>query len=75
MNNFWLELFGVAAVTLMVVTYALEKRHPVFVLLFACACSLAAIYAFLLKSYPFFVAETIWAFVAFRRWFRVGKSS
>jgi hypothetical protein len=42
-----LTLFGVLAVTLMLITYALESRSPWFVLGFAGACALGSAYGFL----------------------------
>jgi hypothetical protein len=36
-----LTLFGATAVTFMMVMYALEPRHPGFVLAFACGCALS----------------------------------
>lgn len=62
------DWFGLGAVALMVVSYALESRDAIFVALFASGCALAAVYALLIGSYPFFVAEGIWALVALRRW-------
>jgi hypothetical protein len=72
-----LSLFGLFAVTLMLVTYALEDRSPRFVLAFACACALGSIYGFLQGAWPFGLVEAIWAGVALRRWMlkqRVGPS-
>ena len=63
-----LTIFGVLAVSLMLVTYALEARSPWFVLGFAGACALASAYGFLQGAWPFGVVEAIWAIVAFRRW-------
>lgn len=68
MNDLVVEWFGAVAVALMVTFYALERRSPIYVLWFAIACLMSAIYALLLNSYPFFVAETVWAFVAFCRY-------
>lgn len=48
-----LTLFGVLAVTAMLVFYALEERSPVFVLLFACACAASSVYGFLQGAWPF----------------------
>ena len=62
------ELFGLAAVTVMVLSYALESRGAAYVLAFALSCAAAATYAMLIRSWPFAVAESIWAVVAFRRW-------
>jgi hypothetical protein len=42
-----LSLFGLAAVTAMLIFYALEDRSPWFVLAFAAACALGSIYGFL----------------------------
>ena len=69
-----IEILGIVAVTIMVFSYALEHRNPRFVLLFACGCTLAAIYALLLKSFPFLFAEAIWAIVAFKRWLKLKKT-
>ena len=41
-----LTLFGLFAVTLMLITYALEDRSPWFILAFAAACALASVYGF-----------------------------
>ena len=60
--------FGLFAVTLMLVSYALEDRSHWFVLLFAAACALGSIYGFLQGAWPFGVVEAIWALVAARRW-------
>jgi hypothetical protein len=62
------ELFGLVAVTVMVVSYALEKRAAVYVLVFAMACAGAAVYAVLIRSWPFAAVEAVWSVVAFRRW-------
>ena len=42
-----LTLFGLFAVTAMLVTYALEKRSPWFILAFAFSCLMGAAYGFL----------------------------
>jgi hypothetical protein len=44
-----LNLFGLFAVTAMLVTYALEDRSPRFILGFGGACALGSIYGFLFK--------------------------
>jgi hypothetical protein len=64
------ELFGIAAVAVMVVSYALEERGSAYVLVFALSCAAAATYAILIRSWPFAVAESIWAAIAVRRWWR-----
>lgn len=65
-----LTLFGVFAVTAMVILYALEDRSPRYVLAFAGACVLASIYGFLQGAWPFGVVEAIWAAIAVQRWRR-----
>jgi hypothetical protein len=65
-----LTLFGLIAVTAMLVFYALEDRSPWFVLAFAAACALGSIYGFLQGAWPFGVVEAIWAGVAVWRWFK-----
>jgi hypothetical protein len=62
------ETLGIIAITIMVTSYALETRSPFYIAAFALGCALAAIYAYFLRSYPFLIAETIWAVIAFRRW-------
>jgi hypothetical protein len=42
-----LTLFGLFAVTAMLVCYALEDRSPWFILGFALACALGSAYGFL----------------------------
>jgi hypothetical protein len=63
-----LTLFGLIAVTLMLVTYALEKRSPWFILAFAGACWLGSAYGFLQGAWPFGLVEAIWGLVALGRW-------
>ena len=63
-----LSLFGLAAVTAMLVFYSLEDRSPWFVLAFAAACALGSIYGFLQGAWPFGLVEAVWAGVAVYRW-------
>jgi hypothetical protein len=63
-----LSLFGLFAVTAMLVCYALEDRSRLFILGFAGACVLGSIYGFLQGAWPFGLVEAIWAGVALRRW-------
>jgi hypothetical protein len=65
-----LTVFGMLAVTSMMVFYALEDRDRRFILAFAAACLLASAYGFLQGAWPFGVVEAIWAGVAVRRWRR-----
>jgi hypothetical protein len=69
-----LTLFGLFAVTAMLVTYALEKRSPWFVLAFAGSCLFGSAYGFLQGAWPFGLVEAVWAVVAARRWW-MGRNS
>ena len=62
-----LTVFGAAAVTFMMVMYALEKRNNWFVLAFACGCALSSFYSFLAGTWPFGAVEALWSVVALRR--------
>src|SRR4051812_12878360 len=48
-----LSLFGLLAVTAMLVAYALEDRSHWFILAFAGACALGSVYGFLQGAWPF----------------------
>ena len=61
-------IYGVVALTFMMVMYALEARGRVFVLAFCFGCVLSSAYGFLSGTWPFGVVEAIWAGVAFRRY-------
>ena len=63
-----LSLFGLFAVTAMVICYALEKRDRGFILGFAGACALGSVYGFLQGAWPFGLVEAVWALIALRRW-------
>lgn len=63
-----LTAFGLAAVTAMLVTYALEARSAWFTLAFAAACLMGSAYGFLQGAWPFGVVEAIWSAVALLRW-------
>ncbi len=63
-----LTLFGLVAVTLMLVCYALEERSRWFVFAFALSCALASLYGFLQGAWPFGLVEAIWSLVALQRW-------
>ena len=62
------EVFGFLAVSSMVITYALEQRSHVYVLVFAVSCAAASLYAVLIHSWPFAFVEAVWAVIALRRW-------
>jgi hypothetical protein len=68
-----LTAFGLFAVTMMLVCYALEDRGRWYVLGFAAACALGSAYGFLQGAWPFGVVEAIWAGVAARRWAKISS--
>ena len=63
-----LTAYGAVAVTVMMLSYALERRSSAFVLVFSGACVASSVYGFLQGAWPFGVVELVWAGVAFRRW-------
>ena len=65
-----LSVFGLLAVTAMLVCYAYEQRSPWFVLAFAVSCALGAIYGFLQGAWPFGLVEGVWSVVALGRWWK-----
>jgi hypothetical protein len=69
-----LSLFGLFAVSAMLVFYALEERRPLCILGFAIACALGSAYGFLQGAWPFGIVEAVWTLVAVRRWrSKIGK--
>lgn len=60
-------VFGVIAVTFMMVMYAVEPRHRAFILAFAFGCLMSSLYGFLVGAWPFGVVEIIWCGVAVRK--------
>jgi hypothetical protein len=63
-----ITIYGVCAVTFMMIMYALERRHPAFILAFAAGCLASAAYGFLAGAWPFGVVEAIWSVIAVRRY-------
>jgi hypothetical protein len=63
-----LTLFGVAALSFMMLMYALERRGNTFVLAFAVGCALSSLYGFLSGAWPFGIVEALWTGVALRRY-------
>ena len=63
-----LTLYGVAALTFMMLMYALERRDRRFIVAFGCGCLLSSAYGFLAGVWPFGVVEVIWASIAFSRY-------
>ena len=60
-------LFGLFAVSAMLVCYGLEDHGHWFVLLFAVLCALGSAYGFLQGAWPCGLVEAVWAGVALRR--------
>lgn len=65
-----ITVYGVCAVSFMMLMYALEDRGRGFILGFAVGCVLSSIYGFLSGAWPFGVVELIWAGVAVLRYRR-----
>jgi hypothetical protein len=65
-----LTIFGLIAVTAMLICYSFEERSPKFILGFAVSCLLGSIYGFLQGAWPFGFVEAIWSVVALRRWLK-----
>jgi hypothetical protein len=63
-----LTVFGLFAVTAMLVCYAFENRSRWCILAFSLACVLGSVYGFLQGAWPFGIVEGIWSVVALRRW-------
>jgi len=63
-----LTLFGLVAVSLMLITYTFENRSHWYVLAFAFACAMGSAYGFLQGAWPFGLVEGIWALIALKRW-------
>ena len=51
----------------MTLMYALERRHPTYILGFAFGCALSSTYGFLAGTWPFGVLEIIWVALALHR--------
>jgi uncharacterized membrane protein (DUF485 family) len=62
-------IFGVCALTFMMVMYAFERRGPKFIAAFSVGCLAASAYGFLSGAWPFGVVELVWAVVAARRYY------
>jgi hypothetical protein len=68
-----LTIFGLFAVTAMLVCYAMEQRSNWFILAFAAACILGSAYGFLQGAWPFGLVEAVWSLVALRRWLQTRR--
>jgi hypothetical protein len=63
-----ITLYGVVALSFMMVMYAFEKRGRNFVAAFAVGCVLSSVYGFLSGAWPFGVVEGIWSIIALKRY-------
>jgi hypothetical protein len=63
-----LSLFGLVAVSAMLIFYALEDRGPWAVIGFAFACAAGSAYGFLQGAWPFGLVEAVWSVIALLRW-------
>ena len=63
-----LTIFGLVAVSSILVFYAFEKRHHWCILAFSGSCILASAYGFLQGAWPFGLVEVVWSGVSFHRW-------
>jgi hypothetical protein len=61
-------LFGVCALSFMMLMYALEQRGRIFVAGFAAGCVLSSAYGFWSGAWPFGVVELVWSGIALRRY-------
>ncbi|HWF58435.1 MAG TPA: hypothetical protein VG520_08790 [Candidatus Dormibacteraeota bacterium] len=67
-------VYGVIALTFMMVMYSLERKGPLFILAFSLGCVLSSIYGFLSGAWPFGVIEAVWSTIALRRFTRTHGS-
>lgn len=75
MSSVGITIYGVCAVSFMMVMYALERRGRRFILLFAAGCLLSSVYGFLSGAWPFGAVELIWSGIAVRRFLGTGVAS
>jgi hypothetical protein len=69
-----ITVFGILALSFMMLMYLFEDRSPAFVLAFSAGCALSSSYGFLSGAWPFGAVEAIWTFIALRRWY-LGRAS
>ena len=65
-----LTIFGVGALSFMMLMYALEARGRAFILAFAIGCALSSAYGFAAGAWPFGAVEALWTGIAMRRYLR-----
>ena len=64
-------LFGLFAVTSMLVCYMKEEASHWWTLAFAFGCVMGSAYGFLQGAWPFGLVELAWTAVALRRWWKM----
>jgi hypothetical protein len=69
-----ITIYGVLALSFMMVMYGMERRGRLFILAFALGCLLSSAYGFLSGAWPFGVVEAIWCVIAAQR-FRTSARS
>ena len=69
-----LTLFGLFAVTFMLVCYMKEDASHWWTLAFAAGCVMGSLYGFLQGAWPFGLVELAWTVVAFRKWMKLRKN-
>ena len=62
-----LNILGVAALTFMLLMYALERKSRLFTLGFATGCLLSSAYGFAAGTWPFGIVEAVWCLIALQR--------
>lgn len=67
-------VYGIVAVTFMIVMYGLEHRHRAFIAGFAVGCVLSSVYGFLSGAWSFGAVELVWAAIAARRYTRTART-
>lgn len=63
-----ITVFGVVALSFMMLMYFFEERGPALVLAFAFGCALSSSYGFLSGAWPFGTVEAVWTLIALHRW-------
>lgn len=66
-----LTLFGLFAVTFMLICYMRESRSQWWTLAFAAGCLMGSAYGFLQGAWPFGLVELAWTAVAFGKWLKL----
>ena len=66
-------LFGLFAVTFMLLCYMMEARSHWWTLAFAVGCLMGSAYGFLQGAWPFGLVELAWFAVALHKWINMRK--